>query len=73
MVDPRIPSTVLTVAQVAELLQVDPRTVYRWVHEDYIPSMKLGGCRRFRLADLEAWMQAKSALGRLTHDLEVGV
>lgn len=41
---------------VAELLDLDPATVYRWAIKGKIPSHELGPrTRRFRLSEVERW------------------
>ena len=54
----------LTVAQLAELLQVSDRTVREWISTGSIPFLKLGQSRRslvrFSLPAVEAWLQERS-------------
>lgn len=38
---------ILTVKQVAELIQAKPSTVYAWAEQGIIPSIKLAGLLRF--------------------------
>ena len=40
----------LTIDDLAEWLQVKPRTIYQWVHEGYIPVIKLGALGDFFLS-----------------------
>ena len=48
----------LTVAQVAALLQVSERTVYRWASEDpTLPVLRVGGTLRFPRARLLRWLE----------------
>ena len=54
----------LTVDQVADWLQVKPRTIYQWVHEGYIPVIKLGALVRFDQATIIAWVKKREAPGR---------
>ncbi len=56
------PSTILTPGQVAELFNVDPKTVTRWAKAGKLSSFRtLGGHRRFRLEDvLAALKQAQN-------------
>ncbi|MBI2070964.1 MAG: helix-turn-helix domain-containing protein [Elusimicrobia bacterium] len=67
----------LTVDEVADLLQVKPRTIYLWVHESYIPTVKLGACVRFHPASIAQWIKKKEAQGRVRRrydfDLDIGV
>lgn len=44
----------LTPNQVAEILQVHPDTVVRWLRDGILKGIKLGGVWRIRAADLEA-------------------
>jgi excisionase family DNA binding protein len=43
------------VAQVAELLQLSEKTVYRLAQHGKLPGFKAGGSWRFRRRDIEAW------------------
>lgn len=63
----------LTVEQLADWLQVKPRTIYQWVHEGYIPVVKLGSLVRFRQGSVSAWIDSREERGRtsrrVNHDL----
>ncbi len=61
----------MTVDEVAERLQVRPRTIYQWVHEGYIPVIKLGSLVRFSQASLAEWLQKRAVPGRSSRRLEV--
>lgn len=61
----------LTVDQVAEWLQVKPRTIYQWVHEGYIPVIKLGSLVRFDEASIGKWLRTRETTGRAGRRLEV--
>ena len=50
--------------EVANWLQVKPRTIYQWVHEGYIPVIKLGALVRFDQASVTAWLKKREAPGR---------
>jgi excisionase family DNA binding protein len=43
---------ILTASQVAELLQMHPRTVYKLVKQGSIPGRKCGGGWRFRRSEI---------------------
>jgi excisionase family DNA binding protein len=43
----------LTVSEVAQLLQVKPSTVYTWVREGKIPHTKIGRLIRFTLDQIK--------------------
>jgi excisionase family DNA binding protein len=63
----------LTVDEVATWLQVKPRTIYQWVHEGYIPVLKLGSLVRFDQASILAWLKKREAPGRSKRPLEFDV
>lgn len=63
----------LTVDEVAAWLQVKPRTIYQWVHEDYIPVIKLGSLVRFDRASITAWVKKRETSGRASKRLEVDI
>ena len=60
----------LTVDDLATWLQVKPRTVYQWVHEGYIPVVKLGSLVRFDQASITAWIRKREAPGRAKQRVE---
>jgi excisionase family DNA binding protein len=52
----------LTVEQVAELLQLNPETVRRWIRGGELPVLDLGGTKagyRIRRGDLDAFIAAR--------------
>lgn len=63
----------LTVDEVAAWLQVKPRTIYQWVHEGYIPIIKLGSLVRFDQASITAWVKKRETQGRASKRLEVDI
>jgi len=46
----------LTIAQVAELLQLSDKTIYRLAQQGEIPAFKVGGSWRFRASDIDQWV-----------------
>lgn len=48
----------LTVGEVADLLKLSPRTVFRWLSEGRIPAIRIGNVTRVRREDLDAFFQA---------------
>lgn len=61
----------LTVDQIAEWLQVKPRTIYQWVHEGYIPVIKLGTLVRFDPTSVAAWIKQREVVGRKSRGLDL--
>jgi excisionase family DNA binding protein len=64
----------LTSAQVAELLQVSEKSVYRWVKADpSMPALRLGGTVRFPRERLERWLrereQGRPPMRRRVHSI----
>lgn len=47
------------VPEAAALLNLHPRTVWRLVKSGALPSVKLGGSRRIRHEDLEAYLRGQ--------------
>jgi len=54
----------LTIDEVCNILQVSKPTVYRWVHEEFIPHVKLRGVLRFDEEVVYRWVDAKRRTGR---------
>jgi excisionase family DNA binding protein len=53
MIVPGDPEALLTLAEVARLFRVDPKTVTRWTQQGRLDCIRtLGGWRRFRVRDL---------------------
>jgi prophage regulatory protein len=50
----------LTVEQVADLLQLNRQTIWNWIDAGTFPAVQIG-TRRFRIkrADLHAWLDAR--------------
>lgn len=63
----------LTVDEVAAWLQVKPRTIYQWVHEGYIPVIKLGALVRFDQSSVSAWLKKREIPGRGQRRLELDI
>ena len=61
----------LTVNQIAEYLQVSPRTIREWVYIGFIPCAKLGRNVRFKLSSVEKWVKNKEKNGRKTYKISI--
>jgi excisionase family DNA binding protein len=54
---PPADETLLTTGEIAELLHVTPKTVWRWATQDGLPSVRtVGGHRRYRWAVVREWV-----------------
>jgi excisionase family DNA binding protein len=49
----------LTVKQVADLINAKPSTIYAWAEQGIIPFFKLNGLLRFSEADIFDWVISK--------------
>ncbi len=61
----------LTTKQVSDLFQVTPSLVYKWVHYDFVPYVKLGSLVRFKESDLIKWMKRREKKGRAVYKLSI--
>jgi excisionase family DNA binding protein len=51
----------LTVREVATLLRVDEKTVYRLAKRKDLPGFKVAGAWRFKRDDIDAWIEKQKA------------
>src|SRR3954447_4075446 len=66
---PTPPEHLLTPAEVAALVFVDPKTVSRWAQAGKIPCVRTpGGHRRFRSSDVQAIMSRDRSQDKLPHE-----
>jgi excisionase family DNA binding protein len=56
----------LDTAEIAEILNMSPSTIRKWVHYGFIPHVKLGRAVRFKERDIEEWIVERSEKGRAT-------
>lgn len=49
-------SKLLTVQEVSEILQANPKTVYQWAEQGQIPCLKINGLLRFEESEVLAWI-----------------
>lgn len=62
----------LTVKQVAVLLQVNYMTIYKWVSQGRIPCIKFSGnCVRFDWHKVKRWFATMEQKGRATRRIPV--
>lgn len=51
----------ITIGEVASLLRLHPKTVYRFIRRDGFPApIKLGGASRWDLAAVQNWINSRS-------------
>jgi len=64
---PKVPTDVMTVEQVADYLQLNKLTVYKYIRTGRLPASKLGKSYRVRMSDVNWFLEnAKQAKGRAT-------
>lgn len=61
----------LTIEELSDKLKVSKSTVYRWVHYDFIPHIKLGGAVRFKEKSVAKWLQDREQVGRARLRVEI--
>lgn len=52
---------ILTLKDVATYLKLNEKTAYRLAAEGQLPGFKVGGSWRFKLVDIEAWINQQKA------------
>lgn len=65
------PLPLLTPKQLSEYLQIPITTIYQYVHQEYIPHIKIGGHLRFDKFKIEKWLMKKSSIGRSKRRIEI--
>ena len=61
----------LTVKELSDLIQISPRTLYEWTHIGFIPHYKLPRGVRFKIAEVEKWMEGRRRRGRNSYKLNI--
>jgi PTS system nitrogen regulatory IIA component len=56
----------LTVDEIAKYLRVQPSTIYQWTHQGFIPHIKIGNLVRFRISQVDKWLEGKANNGRFS-------
>ena len=65
--------SLLTVDQIAAYLQVKPSTIYQWTHEGYIPHVKLGNLVRFRVSQVDRWLEKREVTGKTNRRMPISL
>ena len=61
-------TTALNVSEVAALLNISERQVYKLAADGSLPSFKIGGSVRFNPSALSAWLRSTEKLGPASVD-----
>ena len=51
----------LSVSQLAEYINMSPKTIYEWVHKGKIPYYKFVGSLRFDLDEINRWIKSNKS------------
>lgn len=54
-----MPDEILTLKELAEYLKLTEKTAYRLAAEGKLPGFKVGGSWRFRLEDVDDWINSQ--------------
>lgn len=54
----------LKIKEVALLLQVDDKTVYRLTRKGKLPGFKVAGAWRFKRSDVDAWVERQKIVAQ---------
>ena len=60
----------LTVEEIADVLNVKQSTIYNWTHLGFIPHIKIGKLLRFNEDDVLKWLNKKSIPGRKNRKID---
>lgn len=61
--DNRKPEQLITADQVAALISISPKSIYRWASEGRLPSFREGRVIRFLASDVEAFIKSRIGAG----------
>lgn len=61
----------LTPQRLSDILQIKLSTVYKWVHYNYVPFIKLGFLIRFKEKKVEEWLKKRERKGRSSYGLKI--
>jgi len=54
----------LKVEQLSEIIQISPSTIYHWTQAEFIPHYKFPKGIRFKVEEIERWLNNKRVKGR---------
>jgi len=60
----------LTIRQLSDLIQVSPKTIYQWTHIGFIPHYKFPKGLRFKVREIERWLEKRKQNGRFKYCLQ---
>jgi len=63
----------ITIKDLSEWLQVSKGAIYKWTHMGYIPHYKLSTKVRFKVSDIEKWLEKRKKKGRATYKVDISL
>lgn len=57
----RSDTTLMTSAEVAQVLRVSEKTLSNWRYRGQIPYLRVGGLVRYRWSDIDAWLKRQQS------------
>jgi len=61
----------LSVQEASELLGVKVSTLYSWIHQGFVPHIKLGRLVKFSASDLSQWIEERKQEGRIARTPQI--
>lgn len=49
----------IDIQTLSDLIAVKPKTIYDWIHKNYIPYVKIGRLVRFDENEIKKWLETK--------------
>jgi excisionase family DNA binding protein len=63
----------ITIQELSQIIAIKVPTIYRWVHEEYIPHLKINHLVRFKESEIAEWIEKKNCKGRNTRVPEINL
>ena len=57
-----MPDEIMTLQEVSEYLKIAEKTLYGYAQKGILPGIKIGSAWRFRLADINDWLETQRKL-----------
>ncbi len=61
----------LTIQQLSEQIETPIKTIYQWTHIGFIPHYKLPKSVRFKMSEIDQWLQKRRCKGRQRYKLHL--
>lgn len=54
---------IIDIKELSSRIKISVKTIYRWVHYEYVPHIKMGGVVRFDWQDIISWIEKQKIRG----------